>query len=235
ERPGPQGARGGRARARAAGGDLLDRDARRGRRRRGRAGRPGRRHGHRQHGGGRAARCRPGRDPGRSGAHRGGLGRHGGRHDGGRAAGRVGQARRPGRLVPRAPEPPGAPPRRRGPRRRRQRRARRPRPGQVRAHVGPQGPPRLRPHPRQVRGGGPRDPGHDPALGRRGLAEAARVRGGQRRAQPRAGGRRAEGARRLRRRGPDPQAVPPARHGAGDPHPQADQPPDDPADAQGAL
>ena len=42
------------------------------------------------------------------------------------------------------------------------------------------------------------------------------------------------GSRGQRRRGPDPQALPPARHGPRDAHPQAHQPPHDHAHAEGA-
>ena len=66
----------------------------------------------------------------------------------------------------------------------------RPRAGQVRALVGAQGPPRLRPHPRQVRRGGARYPRLHAARGRARLEQAARVGRRQRRAQPRARRRR---------------------------------------------
>ena len=76
---------------------------------------------------------------------------------------------------------------------------------------------------------------HTPARGGRGLEQAARVRRRQRRAQPRAGRRRPADPSRHRRRGPDAQALPPARHGPRDAHPQAHQPPDDHAHAEGAV
>ena len=103
------------------------------------------------------------------------------------------------------------------PRARRAGRARpRPRAGQVRAHLGPQGPPGVRPHPRQVRDGGARHPGpHPPPRGAR-LEQAARVGRRQRREQPRADRGRAAYRIRDRRRGADAQALPPARHGPRD-------------------
>src|SRR6185295_19071888 len=124
------------------------------------------------------------------------------------------------------PRPPRArPPRRRG-------RAR-PRPGQVRPHLRAQGAPRVRPHPRQVGRGGARDPcAHPPRRGPR-LEQAARVRDRQRRAQPRADRRRPPRLRRHRRRGADAQAVPSARHGPRDAHPQAHETPHDHAHAEG--
>ena len=82
---------------------------------------------------------------------------------------------------------------------------------QVRPHLGAQGAPRLRPHPRQVRPRGARDPRAHAARGRARLEQAARVRRRQRRAQPRAARRRAAHPCRHRRRGPDAQALPPAR------------------------
>src|SRR5215211_5266540 len=100
----------------------------------------------------------------------------------------------------------------------------RPRQGPLRPHLRPQGPARVRPHPRQVGARGPRDPQlHPPCRGPR-LEQGARVGGRQRGGQPRAHRRRAEDRRGLRRRGPHPQALPAAGDGPRHAHPQAHQP-----------
>ena len=82
---------------------------------------------------------------------------------------------------------------------------------------------------------GARDPRLHAARGGEGLGEAARVRRRQRRAQPRAGRRGAAHRGRLRRRGPDAEALPAARHGPRHAHPQAHLAPDDHAHPEGAL
>ena len=111
----------------------------------------------------------------------------------------------------------------------------RPRARQVRPHVRPQGAPRLRPHPRQVRRRGARDPRHTPARRRARLGKLLESAVANAEHNHELVGDDLRIAAVVGRRGPDAQALPPARHGPRDADPQAHEPPHDHAHAEGVA